>query len=287
MTDPSHPDLPSDDLDQLVSAHLDGATTPEEAARIEADPAARARLAQLRGVRDALRTPTPVDAGARETAVAAALAAFDDERDLAPVTSLAEVAARRSPAPRALRLVGIAAAVLLLAALVPLLTEVGGDDQDDVAGSAADALAESDDAATADRSEGAGDDGGGGDVAEAPATAGAEDGQSTEAADAFGALDQLDDLGAFATVDDLLAAARDEPAAPTTAAAPDEAATFRSDASCLAELLEGSAAEPPITVRGAQLDGQPVLVVESGPPTARTISVVTEQPCRLLAQVPA
>lgn len=288
MTDPADPRPPSDDLDDLVSAHLDGATTPDEAALVEADPAAQARLVELRRVRDAVRTPPPVDGAAREAAVAAALAAFDldegDERDRAPVTSLAEVAARRSAAPRALRLVGIAAAVLLLAALVPLLAQLGTDDQDDLAGSSAEAFSESADATRVDGQDDAGDAAAG--ATAPPEAAGGEDAADAEA---FSDLAGLDDLGTFADLDDLLAAVRDQPTAPTTtgAVAPDPVTELRAAAPCSADLLDGSVAEPPITVRRAMLAGRPVLVVVSGPVTTRTISVIAEDPCELVAQVPA
>ena len=127
MTDPH-------DFDELASAHLDGATSPEEAALVAADPALQARVEELRAVRDALaRGCPPVDADRRDAAIAAALAAFDEdaepERPTAPVTA-ARAAARLSPtavrvlergrgrrAPRAL--------------LVPLLASIddGGDDE--------------------------------------------------------------------------------------------------------------------------------------------------------------
>lgn len=72
MTDPTpRPD------DELVSAVLDGEATAVERARVEADPAARTRLAELAAVRDRVAAPVAVPPAAREQAVAAALAAFD------------------------------------------------------------------------------------------------------------------------------------------------------------------------------------------------------------------
>ena len=68
MTDPF--------LDELASAHLDGATTPEEAARIAADPSLQARVEALRQVRAALGEVPPADPVAREAGIAAALEAF-------------------------------------------------------------------------------------------------------------------------------------------------------------------------------------------------------------------
>ena len=52
MTDPH-------DLDELASAHLDGATSPEEAALVDADPALQARVEELRAVRDAVWARCP------------------------------------------------------------------------------------------------------------------------------------------------------------------------------------------------------------------------------------
>lgn len=132
MTDPDH-------LDELASAHLDGTTSPEEAAQVAADPALQARVDELRAVRAAVGALPPVDAARRDAAIAAALAAFEEgdsgaeDGPAAGVTSLAAVAARRGPSPRALRLVGVAAAVVLLAALVPLLGRLGSSDDAETA----------------------------------------------------------------------------------------------------------------------------------------------------------
>jgi hypothetical protein len=66
------------DLDELVSALLDGLLTDDEATAAKRDPAVMARLAELAAVREAVRRP-PVgpDPVARERGLAAALAAFD------------------------------------------------------------------------------------------------------------------------------------------------------------------------------------------------------------------
>ena len=71
MTDPT--------FDELASAHLDGATTPEEAARVAADPALQARVEELRRIRDAVAEVPSVDPARRDAAIAAALAAFADD----------------------------------------------------------------------------------------------------------------------------------------------------------------------------------------------------------------
>jgi hypothetical protein len=126
MTDPH-------DLDELASAHLDGTTSPEEGARLAADPDLMARVEaradELRAVRLALAEPPAVDAGRRDAAIAAALDAFDEE--VAPAGAAATVtplAPRRGLSPRTVRALGAAAVLLLVAVLVPLLAHRRDDD---------------------------------------------------------------------------------------------------------------------------------------------------------------
>jgi hypothetical protein len=120
------------DFDELASAHLDGATTPEEAALVASDPALQARVEELRAVRDAMREAPAVDPVRRDAAIAAALDAFDD--DAAPGVPLAPatpIAPRRGLSPTAVRVLGVAAVFVLLALLVPLLSNLGdGGDAD-------------------------------------------------------------------------------------------------------------------------------------------------------------
>jgi negative regulator of sigma E activity len=148
MTTPHDPHEPHP-LDELASAHLDGLTTADEAALVARDPELASRVAAMAAARDRVRRGLPpVDSGRREQAIAAALAAFDAEAatspgrapvpaaplpvpELVPVVELGAV--RRTLVRRRLRLVGAAAAVLLAVA-VPLLSQVGGKDEaDDVA----------------------------------------------------------------------------------------------------------------------------------------------------------
>jgi hypothetical protein len=68
--------------DEIVSAHLDGEATPDEAARVEADPGSRERLEQFDAVRAEVAAPVRADAVAREAALAAALDVYD--REVAP-----------------------------------------------------------------------------------------------------------------------------------------------------------------------------------------------------------
>ena len=90
--------------DELASAYIDDAVTAEERARVDADPALRARVDELRRVRDGLRESAvePAADATREASIAAALAA-------APVVDLGAARARRR-----VRVASIAAAAILL-----------------------------------------------------------------------------------------------------------------------------------------------------------------------------
>jgi hypothetical protein len=125
------------DFDALASAHLDGATSPEEAALVASDPALQARVEELRAVRDAMREAPAVDPVRRDAAIAAALDAFDDAAapgvPAAPVTAIAP---RRGLSPTAVRVLGVAAVFVLLALLVPLLSNLGDGGDDDSASEA-------------------------------------------------------------------------------------------------------------------------------------------------------
>lgn len=115
MTDPT--------FDELASAHLDGATTPAEAARVAADPALQARVEELRRVRAAVAQVPAADPSHRDAAIATALAAFTE----------ADGAARRGPSPTLIRVLGAAAAVALLALLVPVIGQLAPSGDDDSA----------------------------------------------------------------------------------------------------------------------------------------------------------
>lgn len=124
--------------DELVSAVLDGEATAEEVARVEADPALRARLEELRRLSTRVATPPPTAPAlaAREDLIAAALtAAGRDERDAPESGHVAEVvdlgARRRVPPPWVL---GVAAAIAVLVLLaVPLALRDDGTKQDTAA----------------------------------------------------------------------------------------------------------------------------------------------------------
>jgi hypothetical protein len=68
---------PPPDPDDLASDLVDGLLPPDEAARLRADPAIAARVEAIESVRAALRVPPPSPPGAMDSAIGAALAAFD------------------------------------------------------------------------------------------------------------------------------------------------------------------------------------------------------------------
>lgn len=149
----------TDPLEELASAQLDGATSPEEAAQVAADPELVARVERLARVREALQASearvaarsSSTDEGRREVGIAAALAAFDDEGRAARIPSTTTVAAARRPAwdaRRTRQLIGVAAAVILLALAVPLIGGLGGDSDDEQSATALDATESGGDAAS-------------------------------------------------------------------------------------------------------------------------------------------
>ena len=102
------------EIDELASAYLDDAVTDEERARVDADPALRSRVDELRRARDALRGSTvePAAADARDSAIARALA-------VSPVVDLQEERAAR--ARRRVRVASIAAAAILIVGVAGML----------------------------------------------------------------------------------------------------------------------------------------------------------------------
>lgn len=130
-----------DDLIILASAYLDGEATPDERARVEADPELLDEVERLRTARatmiDARWFERPRD-DAREAAITAALAACD-----MPATEVAVATAAVGPAhrPRVVaferrraytRWLSAAAAVVAVLGLGVIVTQLdGGDDNDD------------------------------------------------------------------------------------------------------------------------------------------------------------
>ena len=125
MSDP----LPNPD--ELVSAYLDGETTPAEAALVEQDAALMTRVEELRAARDAVARPVPpLSTTRREQIIGAAMASADQAAASGVVVPL-----RRFPQP----ILAAAAAVAALAAVVGaglLASRLGGDDYADEASGA-------------------------------------------------------------------------------------------------------------------------------------------------------
>jgi len=268
MTDHLHPDPQPDDLDELASAHLDGTTSAEEAARVAADPALLARVEELRAVRDAVAALPPIDPARREAAIAASLAAFAEEgaaaAALAPVASLAAVAARQRQSPaRYLRLVGAAAAVVLLAALVPLLGKLG----------------ESDDAAEATSG---GFEDAGSSIGESAPEAAADSGAGATTTTAAGATY----LGSYASLADLVAAIEDRDESDAGSDASTLGAQGSNGSGCptdRSDELTGSSKSA--IVSSATVAGDPVVVVIlSAPDGARTLLVFSADGCERLLE---
>lgn len=212
MTDPTFP--PDDDL---VSAVLDGEATPEERARVAADPRLQARLEELRAASAFVATPVdPPPAGAADRAVAAAVA----ERGRSDEVAAEVVPLRPWRDPR--RILAVAAVLVLLVGIGALLSQAewGGGDS----GSGGDA------ALTADTS--GGDEGGGAESGDASAE---------ESPDAFA----LAHLGAVADDNELrLALEREDALGP----APERSTT--SDTTTL------GAADSGVAERGAPVPGE-------------------------------
>lgn len=121
-------------LHELASSHLDGDNSPEERAHVAATPELQSLVASFEVVRARLADVPPAPAAARESALAAALAAFDElqadgadsiaARPAAPVVSLES--RRRWPQ----RVMGIAAAVAAVGVIGVGVTQMGGSDED-------------------------------------------------------------------------------------------------------------------------------------------------------------
>lgn len=279
MTHPQQPPHDNDPLDELASAHLDGVTTPAEAAQVGADPGLAHRLERLAAVRDALRASAPasVDATQRDAAIAAALAAFDEADDLAASTTTTAVPLahphRARPRRRTLQLVGIAAAAVLLALTVPVLDRIGSDRRDDTASSSFDATGSS---LAPSAEEGAASGAGGG-------TAGGAKDQASNL-DAFEAAG-APDLGPFAELDALQAAVRGQlgtAARPTTTAAGADSPDRTTTATSCTPSGEGAV----VYVARATLSTQPVTVVVREDPAGGRTLLVLDAGCAVLSEGP-
>ena len=176
--------------DELVSAYLDGETTPAETALVEQDDALMARAAELRTVRDAVSAPvSALSMADRERMIGAAMAAADE----IPELDTAVVPLRRFSRP----LLAMAAAVALIAAVVGvglLAGRLGGDGEADVALEGALTTAAAETGIVADAEESAGLD--------SAADADAEASVEYDAEMAAPMMDEADDAAAEAMAEE-------------------------------------------------------------------------------------
>lgn len=129
--------------DEAASAALDDDAGAAELAHLRTCAICRSSVERLRAAQAAVAVPVAIDAGARESAIAAALAAFDPGARGPAGTGddpVRHLAGRSSRARRLASVpwVGVAAALLLVALAVPLLrTAAGGGDTDASGGDSA------------------------------------------------------------------------------------------------------------------------------------------------------
>ena len=127
---------PSDD--ELVSSYLDGEASPEEVARVEADPGLLARVEEMRAAIELTATPVPIPdldlARIRATAVAAS--------DTSPAVRDLQAAGadRRRRHQQRTRMLAIAAAFLFLGIAVTGIRSLDGGTDTDTAGTASSAI---------------------------------------------------------------------------------------------------------------------------------------------------
>jgi hypothetical protein len=277
MTDPHDP-LPPDDLDpldELASAHLDGHTTPDEAARVDGDPDLSARVARLEAARTAVRAAAvePVGPARRDAALAAALAAFDAAAPPVPRTAPSNVVpltSRWRATRRTFQLVGIAAAVALLALAVPLLGRLDSGSDDD----------QSDEAATALEERDAADGGSAADRATSEDAAAGADSTTTMAALT------LPHLGAYANIDELADTVRAQLAGPVDRTpAAEQSTAYSALSGCAAEATARIPA--PRLVALATLDGRAVVIlVRDDDDGGALLEVLDSASCELITTTP-
>ena len=263
--------------DELVSAVLDGEATPEERARVEADPVLSARLEEFAAVRDRIAEPVPTWSGAdRERAIAAAKAAVR-HHGTASSGNVRPLRRRQGEVPRILAVA--AAIVFVLAGLGFLASQTGGDDSGEDSGgdTAASDVASSDDAESGGALEDAGAGEGGADyLAELDGT------DFGAVADEAELRSSIVDAGGFS------ADSADAPSTTTasTAAVPevDAEANGRSER-CQAGLVEADPSLRGVLAQAtAEFAGTPAVVYVYGTPEgAQRVVVVSVDGCHTLA----
>jgi hypothetical protein len=231
--------------DELVSAVLDGEATDEEAARVRADAALSARLAELRATRNAIAASvTPPSSEQRDALIAVAVTSANATAAARPT---ADVRDRRRR--RVLRVASIAAAVLAVIGVVGAIAALSGRESRNAGSTVAGQAPSSSDAA--------------------PAAAPQSTSPSLEANPSAAATDGLADLGSFQTPQELV----DAVTTYTTSARQDLQAAPQAPAnSSSAGVPCGSRSDVTYVAR-ASLSGQPVIVIVSGSAGQQTIEV--------------
>jgi hypothetical protein len=276
--------------DELVSAVLDGEATPEERARVEADPELSARLTEFTAVRDAVAEPVaPPSDATRERAIAAAKVAVRHHGEPSGTVRPLRRRSRSSDVPRFL---AVAAAVLLVLVTFGVLANVSGDDAGD--DSASDALTSADSSG----GEGSDDDAAGGSAESGEDSSGAAD--APDETDDLSSLDGAD-LGTVRSERDLEttllerfadAEQNDEFSADTTvvpaSALPQadvDAATAGASEACQVGLVEADDQLSGLLAQAqVDYDGQPAVVYVYATPEGRQrVVVVTTDGCRTVA----
>lgn len=268
MTGPDEAEVPQVGPDEeLASALLDGEATDAEARRAGEPDVVRAvgAYAEVAGLVG--RKVEPATAAARETAIAAALAAFDRGQTDEPVVT-DELAARRSRARVSGWLGAVAAALVVLAGL-GLLAGLAADDDESSSNETAASATDETAAASAPTTFA---------TTAAPSGDAAEESTSAAGGTATGAAY----LGDYADLDALFTAARADPVARQEAATDASGLAVPMPASAFAALpCAPEAEETGASVLGtATVDGAAASVLlETSADGTRSIIVLAEPDC--------
>jgi hypothetical protein len=274
----SNEDLPQSA--EMASAYLDGELQAPERVTAAADPEVMATADSFARVRAALSQVDPVDAGTKETAIAAALAEFDTLRGASSATTVpaatATVTSLQSRRMRTYRvLTGVAAAALIGVVAVAAINSSGGNDAD---------LSSS--AATASPAEEPGLKVAAADTESAPAVTDSPVAGAAEPADAGSGADTIPAIETREALTQYAASV--EIAATTAAPAPQSPGTAAPSATVAAGGNDDAAVSclsPDLFVLGPILyQGTPALVVRDI--ASGALQAIADTDCRLLVEVP-
>ncbi|HUW02075.1 MAG TPA: hypothetical protein VMW08_06985 [Acidimicrobiales bacterium] len=274
-------DLPPTDIDELLSAVLDGEATAAEVARVEGDPELVGRLERLRSLADLVGTAHEPPAGLADDAVTAALTHLTPSAEHPTSPRFDELSARRARRVRRFApLLAAAAAVVVVAASVVAIQSLDSGESQDLA-TAGQALDDEDtgaDARSGDLDETT--DSGAAETAE-PSASPAAPGADAENVSSFSIT--APDLDGFEDqVRDLLA----EVSVSTTIAAPsgDTPAPEQVDAALECPTTNLERLGSPILFGQGDLDGVPVtyeVVLTQGD----MVLVITDGSCEVIAEI--